>query len=139
MSIKTIRSKFMLALAAYATSHNPPLPLAREGESFTKPVDGSSWLEAYIVPSNTTNRTVDGLTKTYWGEFVINVWVEENNGAGLGEVIAEELSNLFPVFPKNYLPVTIEQTASVKRAIEDVAGWRIIPVCIPYRAEFTTN
>lgn len=136
MSQITIRSKFMIALAAYAAAHSPVLTIAREGQSFTKPPDGSVFLEPWLIPAETRNPTVEGTRKRYWGEFMVNIWTKDNIGTAVGETIAEEIAALFPVFPKNILPVSVEQHASIKRAITDVAGWRIIPVCFSYRAEF---
>lgn len=135
MSQKIIRAKFMVALAAYASAHSPVLTIAREGQGFVKPTDGSSFLEAIIFPANTTNPTTDGLRKRYWGDFTVNVWTKDSIGTDVGETIAEEVASLFPVVPKSLLPVSVEETPSVKRAVLD-AGWRIIPVCVSYRAEF---
>lgn len=135
MSQKIIRAKFMIALAAYASAHSPVLTIAREGGGFIKPTDGSSFLEAFLIPAQTTNKSTDAIRKTYRGEFMVNVWVKDSGGADVGETIAEEICSLFPVVPKSLLPVSVEQTPSIKKAITEVTGWRIIPVCISYRAE----
>ena len=135
MSQITIRAKFMNALKAFAAAHNPVLTIAREGVGFTKP-DGNSFLEATLIPSDPIAPTTDGVRKRYFGEFQINVWTVDNVGTGVAEAIAEEIAALFPVVPKTYLPVSVEQPPSIKKAIDDVPGWIVIPVCIPYRAEF---
>lgn len=135
MTQPVIRAKFMVALSAFAAAHSPVLTIAKEGMAFTKPTDGSSFLEAILLPANTVNRTTEATRKTYWGDFQVNVWTADDVGAGPGEAIAEEIAALFPVVPKSYLPVSVEQTPSIKKAVPSDDGWRIVPVCISYRAE----
>lgn len=137
MSQKAIRAKLTVPLAAYAAAHNPALRLNVEGESFTKPVDGSTFLEVFLVPANTIVSTLAGNKRRFFGDFQINVWTKDGVGTATGETIAEEIAQLFPVLPKStFTPVSIEAPASIKRAITDTAGWRVIPVCLSYRAEF---
>ncbi len=135
MSQQAIRAKFMVALAAYAAAHNPILTIAREGLPFTKPSNYDTFLEAFLTPADTANPTTDAARKRYFGEFTINIWTKDTSGPGVAEIIAEEIAALFPVVPKSYLPVSVENTPSIKRAILD-SGWRITPVCINYRAEY---
>lgn len=135
MSLTVIRSTFTLALVAWANAQVPPIPIEREGQGFTKPTDGSPFLEMFIVPANTTNPSTEATRKRYRGDVMINVWCSDSKGAGQGEAIAEAIAGLFPVVPKNHPPVSVEQTPSVKRAITDIAGWRVIPISIPYRME----
>lgn len=137
MSQSIIRATLMQALSIYATAHSPILTIARENAPFTKPTDGSTFLEAFIIPANTITPNVAADRRRFYGDFQINVWTKEGIGAGVGETIAEEISQLFPVYPKSYLPVSIEAPASIKRSISDVSGWRILPLLIPYRLEAT--
>jgi hypothetical protein len=126
----------MQALAAYAEAHNPVLLIAREGQPFNKPADNATFLEPFLIPADTRVATLDGSRRRFWGDFQINIWTEDSIGAGAAEVIAEEIAQLFPVFPKTFDPVSIEAPASVKRAIVE-NGWRITPVMISYRMEST--
>jgi hypothetical protein len=135
MSQSIIRATFMQALSAYAAAHNPVLTIARENTSYTKPLDGSTFLEAFVIPANTTTPNVAADRRRFLGDFQINVWVKDGSGAGVGEAIAEEISQLFPVYPKTYMPVSIESPASVKKAIKDVSGWLVTPILISYRLE----
>lgn len=134
MSQTIIREKLITHLATWAAAHDPVLKIAREGASFTKPTDGSPFLEAFIIPANTTLSTLDGTKRRFLGDFQINVWTRDSIGAGEGEAIAEELSLLFPVVPKTLSPVSIEAPANIKRAMLD-SGWRITPIILSYRME----
>lgn len=135
MSQSIIRSAFMQALSAYAAAHSPVLTIARENASYTKPVGGSTFLEAFIIPANTTTPNVAADRRRFLGDFQINVWVKDGAGAGIGEAIAEEISQLFPVYPKTYTPVSVESPANIKKAIKDVSGWWVTPILISYRLE----
>lgn len=127
----------MVPLAAYAAAHTPVLRLAVEGMSFTKPTDGSTFLEPFLIPADTITPDLAGVNRRFFGDFQINVWTKDGSGTSVGETIAEEIAQLFPILPKStFSPVSIEAPASIKRAITDTAGWRVIPVCLSYRAEF---
>ena len=130
-----IRATFMQALSTYAAAHNPVLTIAREGMSFTKPANNSTFLEAFLVPANTVLPTLAGSRRRFWGDFQVNIWTKEGIGAGAGEAIAEEISKLFPTVPKNYLPVSVEGPANIRRSLTDTSGWRVTPLLIPYRME----
>lgn len=136
MSQALIRAALMTKLATWAAAHSPVITIAREGVPFTKPVDGGPFIEAIIIPANTTSPTTEATRKRYFGELAINVWTKESVGTGLGEGIVAEIEALFPVVPKTLLPISIEQTPSAKRAFIDGFGWRVIPICIMYRAEY---
>lgn len=137
MSQAIIRSTLMTALSTWAAAHNPVLTIAREGQSFTKPPDGSVFLEPFLNPADTNIADITGSRKRYMGSFQINIWTKDTIGAGLSESIAEEIAQLFPVFPKTLDPVSIESPASIKRPLLD-AGWRILPVVMYYRFESET-
>lgn len=136
MTQPAIRAILMAKLATFAAAHSPVLTIAREGIPFTKPADDSAFLEAILTPANTTNPSSEATRKRFHGDFQINVWTKDNIGPGSGEAIAEEIIALFPVVPKSLLPVSIEQTPSIRAAILDQAGWRVIPVTMMYRAEY---
>lgn len=135
MTMSIIRSTFMTALSAYAAAHNPVLTVAREGVAFTKPTNGATFLEAFIIPANTTLANLAADKRRFWGDFQINIWTKDGIGAGTAETIAEELAQLFPTVPKNYLPVSVEGPANIRRSVTDTSGWRVTPVTIPYRME----
>ncbi len=136
MSQILIRAALTTKLATWAAAHNPVLTIAREGQAFTKPTDNSPWLEVMLHPAATINPTTEATRKRYLGEFSVNVWTKDSIGTGLGEGIAEEIAALFPVVPKSLLPISVEQTPSIKKGFVDEAGWRITPVCVQYRAEY---
>jgi len=124
----------MRALAAYATAHSPVLTISREGAPFSPPTDNSTFLEALLLPADTQTATLDGSRRRFLGSFQINIWAKDNIGTGASETIAEEIAQLFPVFPKTLFPVSVETPASVKRSLTE-NGWRVIPVIINYRYE----
>ena len=125
----------MTRLATWAAAHNPVLTIAREGQSFTKPADGSPFVSVHMFPGDTMNVSVDGVRKRFRGEFTVNVWTKDGIGTGTGEAICQELAELFPVVPKSMLPVSVEQPPSIKKSIQDDSGWLVFPVAIMYRME----
>jgi hypothetical protein len=125
----------MQTLAAYATAHAPVLTIARENIAFTKPVNSATFLEAFLIPANTINPNVSADRRRFYGDFQINVWSKEGNGAQDAETIAEEISQLFKVFPKDLMPVSVEAPASIKKSLTDGTGYRVTPILIPYRME----
>jgi hypothetical protein len=135
VSQSIIRAKLMTTLAAYAAAHSPVLTIARENTAFNKPTDGSTFLEAMIFPANTIIPVVSGERRRFLGDFQVNIWTRQGVGAGTAETIAEEISQLFKVFPKELMPVSIEAPARIKKAVEDVSQWWVTPVLISYRME----
>jgi hypothetical protein len=135
VSQSIIRAKLMQTLAAYAAAHNPILTIARENTAFTKPTNGAAFLEAFLIPAKTITPNVAGDRRRFYGDLQVNVWTNQGVGAGVAETIAEEISQLFKVFPKDLLPVSIEAPASVKRPLQDVSNWWVLPILIPYRLE----
>lgn len=133
MSIVVIRSTITKALAAWCETKD--IPLAREQQPFTKPADQGTFIELHIIPANTILASIDGERKRYLGNVICNIWTATGKGTGEAEALAEEIAALFPVVPKSYLPVSIEDTPSIKRPIID-AGYYITPVTFTYRAEF---
>lgn len=134
MSQVQIRSTITTALATWAATKS--IPIAREGQSFTPPANNGTFLELLVIPANTFTRSTDAESKRFLGEVMINIWVKAGVGTGQAEALAEEIAALFPVVPKNYLPVSVEQTPSIKRSIVTDNGYRVTPVCFSYRAEY---
>lgn len=136
MSQALIRSTFLTALDTYAKAHYPVLTIAREGAAFTKPANFGTFLEAFIIPANTTMANLSADRRRFLGDFQINIWTKDGSGAQVAELIAEEIYQLFPVLPKStYFPVSIEGPASIKRSLIDPSGYRVTPIMIPYRLE----
>ena len=135
MTQAVIRKTFLEALNTFAENHNPPLTIARENVSFLKPTDGAPYMEVYIIPADTIVATISGERRRFRGTCQVNIYTTENDGAGVAEDIAEELYQLFPVMPKNHLPVSIESPVQIKRAVGDGTGWFVTPCLIEYRLE----
>lgn len=137
MSQVTIRSIITTALVAWANAKATPIPVAREGQAFTKPANNGTFIELHVIPANTIVATVSGTRKRYLGEVICNIWVKDGMGSGAAEALAEEIATLFPVVPKStYSPVSIETIPSIKRSIVEESGMRVTPVVFSYRAEF---
>jgi hypothetical protein len=105
-----------------------------EGVPFSKPANLGSFLEAFVIPANTQDVSVDGTRQRNTGVFQVNVWSKTGVGAKEGEDIANAIKAAFPVVPKTGT-VSVESTPSIKQAILDASGYRIIPIIIPYRQE----
>ena len=135
MSQVIIRASLMTALSSYAASCTPPLSIARENTAYNKPADGTTFLEAFLLPANTTVPTVAADRRRFMGTFQVNIWTREGTGAGPSEAIAEALCQVFTVFPKNQMPVSIEAPGSVKNTFTDISGYFVTPVMFQYRFE----
>ena len=135
MSQVIIRSKITTALVAWAGSKSPAIQVARENQAFTKPANSGTFVELVIVPANTFTSTLDGTGRRFLGEVIINIWVKDGIGAGLTETLAEELAQLFPRVPLNYLPLVIESWPTLKRSVIVDEGYRVSTVCFNYRFE----
>lgn len=133
MSNAVIRAELESRLKTWADAQNPQVPIAFQNAAFTKPSSGP-YLEAWLLPGPTLNKTVDGSRKTYIGIFQINCWAKSGNGMGVVEQLSQSVINLFPMLPKTG-SVSIEKTPEAERPIPDDAGWVIVPVTIQYRME----
>lgn len=136
MSQVAIRSKVTTALAAWAAAKSPALTIARENQPFTKPINYGTFLELTVIPADTFTSTLDGTGRRFLGEVIINVWTNDGIGTGVAEALAEEIAQLFPRVPLNYLPVVIESWPTLKRSIMMDEGYRVSTVCFNYRAEY---
>lgn len=129
MSNAKIRAELEARLKTWADAQT--IPIAFEGVPFTKP--DVSYLECFLLPGPTLNKTVDGKRKTYIGIFQVNCWFKSGTGMGVGEKLSQSVIDLFPILPK-IGSVSVEQTPSADKALPD-NGWEIIPVTIKYRME----
>jgi hypothetical protein len=133
LSIQVIRSTVTTALVTWATPKD--IPVVRESQYFDKPEDNGTFITISINPADTIVADLSGESKRYLGEVMINIWVKDGQGTGEAEELAEEIVSLFPVVPRNYLPVCIETLPSLKRSVLDESGYRISPICFNYRLE----
>lgn len=136
MSNAVIRAELEARLKAWADSQTPEVKVAWENIHFTKPAEGSLWLEPILVPNDTMNKELSTKRKTYLGIFQINCWAPSGKGMGQVEKLAQSLIDLFPVLPKTGL-VSIEKTPTAEKPLLDNSGWVIVPVTIQYRMETT--
>lgn len=134
MSNIIIRASFETKLKQWADAQIPKVPIAFQGVSFTKPSDGSAFVECLLIPNVTTNPTLDGVRKTHYGIFQVNCWVPQGKGMRAAETLAQAIVDLFPLVPKTG-GVSIEGTPNVKQALPAMAGWDVVPVVIKYRYE----
>lgn len=131
----TIRSEIESRLITWAQAQVPPILVSLEGVPFTKPTDGSAYLQIFFLGSASTNTSVDGLGVRVRGIAQINCCVPDGKGSKQVEALSQNIVDLFPVVPKSlFTTVSIEQTPSVGQAMID-ATWRIVPVTIKYRQE----
>ncbi|EJM92408.1 phage tail terminator-like protein [Pseudomonas sp. GM67] len=96
MSDKIIRSLFEGRLKTWATARVPALPIAYEDVDFTPPADGSPYLQAFLLPANTTSEDLEGKHTAYRGVFQVSVVTKAGSGRGAAESIADEIAALFP-------------------------------------------
>lgn len=136
MSQAAIRSKITTALAVWANAKSPTLPIARENQPFTKPINYGTFIELVIIPADTFTSTLDGTGRRFLGEVIINIWFQDGKGTAIGETLAEEIAQLFPRVPLNHLPVVVESWPTLKKSIQADEGYRVSTVCFFYRAEY---
>ena len=134
MSNQIIAAALEARLKAWAAAQVPPVPVAYENVAFTKPVDGSPWLEAFLIPNLTMNNEVSGGRKTHLGFFQVNCWVHKGSGMGRGRSLSQSIINLFPMLPK-VGAISIEATPSASQPLDGDSNWVIVPVLIKYRYE----
>lgn len=129
----TVRSEVESKLATFASSHNPPIPVAFENVPFTKPKAGN-WLEIYFLGEKTINRDLAGEHYATYGMFQVSVYGKLGEGMGHLESLAHEIVALFPMVPKMLL-TSVEATPNIgpRIIVDDFVS---IPVTVRYRAEF---
>jgi len=131
----TVRSDLTPRVAALAASLN--IPVAYENNGFKKPPNNAPFLEMLIIPSVLLDVTTDGTRQRDMGYMQINVYTQQDVGTKQGEDIARAVQAAFPIVPKT-TATSIEATPSIRQAIIDEGGYRVIPIIIPYRLELET-
>lgn len=96
MSNQLVRQAFETALAAWAASRVPALPVAYENAPFDPP-DGLAYAEAYMLPADTRCDTLDGTHRRYSGVFQVSLLVPAGVGPGAVEALAQSLDAAFPL------------------------------------------
>lgn len=131
-----IRQEVEKALLAFAAAQTPPLAVALEAKSFTKP-DGP-WIEIVFLDPEPMNPTVDGTRTRVYGVFQINVYVLDGKGMKQLDALTKALVDLFPMHQKElYTTFSVEQTPSVSRSFPD-DKFRCAAVRVKYRQEFVS-
>ena len=133
MSNSIIRSVLETQLKTWADSQTPKIPIAFEGNSFSKPTAGG-FLEPTLLPNLTLNNDLSGQRKTYYGIFEVKCWYPRGKGMGAVEKLCSSIIDLFPLLPKTS-SVSVEYTPHAEQPQFDDAGWIIVPVMIMYRHE----
>lgn len=110
------------------------IPVAYENVAFTKPSNLGTFLEMIIVPAVTMDVATIGTRQREMGYMQLNLWIKQGIGTALETTIINAVKTTFPLVPKTGL-VSIEATPSIKAAILDNSGYRVIPIVIPYRLE----
>lgn len=134
MSNSIIRAALESRLATWANAQVPKVTVAFEGVASQKPSDGSLYLEAFLMPNPTMNKTVDAKRNTYTGLFQINCWAPSGKGMGQVEALSQSIAALYPRLPKTG-SVSVEKPPAVSKSISDDSGWLIVPVTVEYRME----
>lgn len=129
MTLQVLRSTLETKLKTWADANN--LPVAYEGVPYTKP--DTAWVDCFIIPATTMNKTVSAARKTYYGIFQVNIYVKDGTGNRTIEALGQSLIDAFPVVPK-VGAVSVEATPSYTQPILE-GVWRILPVRIKYRYE----
>jgi len=125
------RSEIETRINNWAKAQVPPIPVAFEGVSFTKPA--GPYLEVFMLGGNSKSRNVaaDGV-RTY-GIFQVNCYAPANKGMGEVEALRDNIVALFPVLPKMGT-VSIEQPLSWSGS-DVIDGHVLVPVRGNYRIE----
>jgi hypothetical protein len=136
VSNTVIRAILEGRLKTWADAQTPKVLFAPENIGFTKPDDGTLYVEPILIPNVTMNNEVSGARKTLLGLFQVNCWAPKGSGMRPGETLAQSVIDLFPLVPK-FGPVSIESTPHADPPIKDDANWVIVPVLVKYRYEST--
>lgn len=129
----SIRQELETKLATFAAAQTPPIPISWEGVSFTKPTN-LPWLQMFLISSTTISSDVAATRIRERGTLAITVWSPSGSGAGVIEILADKIVQLFPVVPKTGT-VSIEGPGNSGRIMLDNSGWLALPITFPYRVE----
>lgn len=128
----SVRSEIESRINTWATAQVPPIPIAIEGRSFTKPTTGP-YLEVFLIGSNNINRNVAAEGTRTYGILQINCYAPANKGMGEVEALRDNMVALFPVLPKTGT-VSIEAPLSWSGS-DVIDGY----VCVPVRGNYRTE
>jgi hypothetical protein len=140
MSDTIIRSLYEGRLKTWADARLPKLTIAFEDVIFTPPIDGSTYLKAYLLPGNSDSEDLAGQHKSYRGIFQVSVVTKSGVGRGPAGQIANELAALFPnnlALTKTDFTVFVRSPTSNAPAISSDTT-SALPVSFEYRADTTT-
>lgn len=126
------RSEIETRINSWAKMQKPPIPIAFEGVSFTKPTSGP-YLEIFMLGSTNINRNVAAEGVRTYGMFQINCYAPANKGMGEVEALRDSMVALFPVLPKTGT-VSIEAPLSWSGS-DVIDGFVLVPVRANYRIE----
>lgn len=131
----TIRSELEKRLILWSNAQVPPITVALENVSFTKPPsDTGKYFEIFFLPTATINPNVSATREREYGILQINICVPQNNGSRMGDELAASVKALFPVLPKTGT-VSIERPPNISQGIPREDGFWVVPISISYRQE----
>lgn len=130
----TTRSELEIRLKAFADSFSPPIPIAIENKSFTRPNPPAPYLECFLAKGDTISATIDAMRNRERGIWAVNCYVPSNQGMAKLEAIVQGVLDTFRVIPK-LGTVSIEDPGNTSKMVIDPAGWACIPITFPYRVE----
>jgi hypothetical protein len=129
-----IRQEVESAVAAFANSQTPQIPIAFEGVPFTKPTNGP-YLEVFFLANSPMNATVDVSRIRVYGTFQINCYVLDGKGMKALDDLSDSIVALFPVNNKGlYTTFSVEQPPNVSPPLSDTK-FRMAAVRVKYRQE----
>jgi hypothetical protein len=140
MSNKIIRSLFEGRLKTWATARVPALPIAYEDVDFTPPVDGSPYLQAFLLPATPDSQDLEGKHTSYRGVFQVSIVTKAGTGRGTAEGIADEIAALFPnnlALTKTTFTVYVRSPMATASA-QPGDTTTTLPLSFTYRADTTT-
>lgn len=127
----SVRNDLESRLKAWADSQIPPIDVVWEGTSFDKTGSEVPFLQCFIIPGKTLNATLDASKQREIGIFQVSVWGIDGKGTYETENLANQVIDLFPVYPK-FAQTSIENPMS--KSIAEIRGnWRVIHCSASYR------
>lgn len=135
MSIKSVRQALEVAVGAWSTA-NSNFPVAWENVGY-KPIQGTGYLRASLIPAETENPSLGDTHKRYVGILQANIYVKEGDGTATALIKADSLLNYFArgqSFTVGSIVVRILNSPSISTSV-NADGWYILPVSIRYQAD----
>lgn len=127
----SVRADLETRLKTWADTRNPPISVVWEGTPFDKTESDAPFLQSFILPAKTLNATLDATKQREVGIFQVSIWGLDGKGSHEVESIADELIELFPVFPK-FAETSIDSPMS-KTPAQTNNNWRVIHCSASYR------